>query len=784
MFRLAVRRTLPLIFCAIWGGAIPAQEVIKPRTGLEPIVAKLEAFIEREMKLQNLPSVSMAIVEGREITWARGFGKAKEKEGTAASAETLCRVGSVSKLFTDLAVMQLVEKGELDLDAPVTRYLPDFAPKSRFDKPITLRHLMSHRAGLVRESPVGNYFDPTEPSLAATVASLNSTELIHAPGTREKYSNAGIAVVGRVVEKVKGEPFAKYVKRAVLEPLKLHASTFEPTAAEKERVADSVMWTYDGRTFPSPTFLLGTGPAGNLYSNSLDMGRFIIAMLDGGTGAVKPETLKAMWTPQFAAKDAKTGFGIGFNLALLDGHRHVGHNGAIYGFATDVSILPDDQLGVVVIISKDCANSVAGRISNAAFRLLLAQKQNAPLPSIETTEPLASSEAQEVDGVYKADAGILDLVARDGRLFSTRSTGGLRLEVRKQGDTFVTDDTLGFGTKLKPTPTGFTVGDTKFAKVQRTKPAAAPDAWRGLIGEYGWDHNTLFVLENDGKLFVLIEWFFLDRLEEVSPDVFRFPDNSRLYASEHVRFKRDETGRAVEAEAAGVKFARRKIDGDDGTTFHITPMRPVAELRPEALKGRPPLEPASFRKPELVELVSLDPTIKLDIRYATNNNFLQTPFYSSARAFMQRSAAEALVKAHKKLKERGLGLLIHDAYRPWYVTKMFWDATPQSGRGFVANPAKGSKHNRGCAVDLTLYDLSTGKPIEMVGGYDEFSSRSSPDYPGGTSLQRWHRDLLRRSMEAEGFTVNEVEWWHFDFRDWAKYPILNAPFEEISQAQR
>jgi D-alanyl-D-alanine dipeptidase len=137
------------------------------------------------------------------------------------------------------------------------------------------------------------------------------------------------------------------------------------------------------------------------------------------------------------------------------------------------------------------------------------------------------------------------------------------------------------------------------------------------------------------------------------------------------------------------------------------------------------------------------------------------------------------VRAHRALGARGYGLLIHDAYRPWHVTKMFWDATPDSGRGFVADPSKGSRHNRGCAVDLTLYDLRTGKPVEMVGGYDEFSARSSPDYPGGTSLQRWHRELLRRAMENEGFTVNEVEWWHFDYRDWPKYPILNATFEQL-----
>src|SRR5947207_9231304 len=174
-------------------------------------------------------------------------------------------------------------------------------------------------------------------------------------------------------------------------------------------------------------------------------------------------------------------------------------------------------------------------------------------------------------------------------------------------------------------------------------------------------------------------------------------------------------------------------------TFHITPMRPVAELEKEALAAQPPHESGNFRQPELVELVKLDATIKLDIRYATTRNFLSTPMYSQARAFLQRPAAEALVRAHRALKAKGYGLLIHDAYRPWYVTKMFWDATPEDKKIFVANPAEGSRHNRGCAVDLSLYDLATGKPVEMVGVYDEMSERSYPGYAGGTSLQRWHR---------------------------------------------
>jgi zinc D-Ala-D-Ala dipeptidase len=216
-------------------------------------------------------------------------------------------------------------------------------------------------------------------------------------------------------------------------------------------------------------------------------------------------------------------------------------------------------------------------------------------------------------------------------------------------------------------------------------------------------------------------------------------------------------------------------------SFRITPVRPVEELRVEALKEQPPNEQGPFLKPDLVELVTLDPTIKLDIRYATTNNFLGTPVYTQARAFLQRPAAEALLRAHHELKALGYGLIIHDGYRPWYVTKIFWDAVPEDKRIFVANPAAGSMHNRGCAVDLSLYDLKTGKEVKMPSGYDEMTDRSYADYAGGTADERDRRALLRQAMEKQDFKVIPKEWWHFDYKDWKQYPILNVKFEDLGQ---
>ncbi len=229
----------------------------------------------------------------------------------------------------------------------------------------------------------------------------------------------------------------------------------------------------------------------------------------------------------------------------------------------------------------------------------------------------------------------------------------------------------------------------------------------------------------------------------------------------------------------GLLFILLQLSIAQEVSFRITPLRPVEELRAEALKAQLPLEHGTFLKPDLVELVKLDPTIKLDIRYATTNDFLGTPVYTQARAFLQRPAAEALFRAHRELHAQGYGLIIHDGYRPWYVTKIFWDATPDDKKSFVADPAEGSKHNRGCAVDMSLYDLKTGKEVKMPSGYDEMTDRSFADYAGGTPEERARRALLRLAMEKQGFEVNPKEWWHFDYEDWKQYPILNVKFEDL-----
>src|SRR5438093_142473 len=275
MIQLSRRQLLALpsafaVACALAGApqSSHAQAGIAApaRSDYAGVAERLERVIDREMRAQGLPALSIALVDDQEVVWARGFGVARPLDGTPATAATVYRVGSVSKLFTDVAVMQLVA-------------------------------------------------------------------------------------------------------RNVLAPLGMTQSGFEPSAELGRGLAVASMWTMDGRSFPAPTFALGMSPAGSMYTTVTDLGRFLSALFAGGRGPhgriLEPQTIAHMWTPQFARADEQTGYGIGFRLGRLDFHRSIGHDGAIYGFATTLQALPDEKLGAVVVTTLDGANAAVDRIAES-----------------------------------------------------------------------------------------------------------------------------------------------------------------------------------------------------------------------------------------------------------------------------------------------------------------------------------------------------------------------------------------------------------------------------------
>lgn len=306
-----------------------------------------------------------------------------------------------------------------------------------------------------------------------------------------------------------------------------------------------------------------------------------------------------------------------------------------------------------------------------------------------------------------------------------------------------------------------------------TRPADVVAETRRMIGEYVAT-DTLIVREKDGVLQLGRLSGPFDTLAPVGEMTWA------LSTGRIVVFRGQSDTRPDSMLIGGNRYRRRALDAEDGATFRIKPLFSEEELIRRAKAATPPVEKGTFKPTDLVELRSLDTTIRYDIRYASTNNFMGQQFYSLSRAYLQRPAAEAAARAHAWLRRFGYGILVHDAYRPWSVTKMFWDATPDHMKEvFVANPSKGSRHNRGCALDATLYHLDTGLPADMVSGYDEFSERAFPHYPGGTSLQRWHRELLKVALEREGFKVYEWEWWHFDFTGWEQWRIGVMSFEEL-----
>jgi CubicO group peptidase (beta-lactamase class C family)/D-alanyl-D-alanine dipeptidase len=754
-----------------------ATGLAQTKEAAKDIAVRLAPWIQQEVADKKIPALSIALVDDQTLLWAKTFGERDDPMGKPATGP-LYRVGSVSKPFTALLLMMLLEQGLIDLDDPISKHLSDFRPKNSTDKAITIRQMLCHRSGLVRESPVGSYFDDTEPPLAKTVASLNQTALIYAPEAKTSYSNAAFCVLGRIVEVVGKKEFADFAQSRLLEPVGMSSSSFAPTKDLKKLLPPAVMWTYHGKFFPAPTWDLGMPPAGSLYSTVQDQARFMNWLFAGGKTdqgqLLKKDTLEKMWKVQFPDGDGKAGFGLGFFVSEFEGKKRIGHGGAVYGFATELAFLPEEKLGVIVCSARDVSNGLTRRIADAALRQLLAARAGKELPTLETTKKLTLAEARQFAGRYAGKKQHLDLLAYGPHLYLLPGSGGIRQELRWQGKDLIVDDPMAFGPKVEIRGDLLVINKDEYRRQPDKQPAACPKQYLEYLGEYGPDHNILYLLERDGKLCTLIEWEFLYPLKEIGKDEFQFPDFG-LYHGDKLRFQRDAAGKVQQVEAASVLFRKRPLRG-----LNIELVRPIEQLLKAARLAKPPEEKNPLgMKPDLVDLAKLDADWKFDIRYAGKDNFLGTPVYPAARAFMQRPAAEALQRVHQQLTKEGYGLLMHDAYRPWHVTKVFFDATPPKFHLFVADPMQGSRHNRGCAVDLTLFDRATGQPVDMVGAYDEFSERSYPEYLGGTSLQRWRRDLLRRAMEAEGFNVFEAEWWHFDYRDWRRYPILNVEFDQV-----
>jgi CubicO group peptidase (beta-lactamase class C family) len=517
-------------------------------------LAALPAFkevINREIAAGNISGVSVGLVEGNRILYVDGFGFADKKKRLPATRDTVYRAGSISKLFTALATMQLVERGKLSIDQPVTELWPDFRIVNPFPdaKPITLRQLMAHRAGMFRECPVGSYFDSSEPGLRATVRSIEPCVLVYPPETKTKYSNIGVTVVGQTVGTVAGLPFQDYAREMLFRPLEMKHSSFMRTKAVGYQLATGYMLVANARSgfheIEAPRFELGTLPAGNLYATAEDLAIFLRVLLaggrSGGTQIVRPETLAEMWTAQLTQES--NGFGIGFLVGHgKNGKKTIGHSGAVFGFTSSLAAIPEDRLGVIVLANDDLASAAVERINNAAWRMLRDQKEE-----VKASVP----PSLDISGEYESEsywAKINGLTANfSGEKTTLRPAGELTFEINNR---IINNGTLTVAADHQ----SFTALGQKFEHAR--KRPAIPRAWKDLLGSYGPEFIPLIISERNGRLYAMTENMYDYALSPESDTVFKMPPG--LYTDEHLVFHRNEKGKIHLAVLANMPLPRRK----------------------------------------------------------------------------------------------------------------------------------------------------------------------------------------------------------------------------------
>ncbi len=537
------------------------------RIDLTEACNRFEELVARELQRGMLTGVSVAWIDDRQIVYLKGFGLADPKRNVAAGPETVYRAGSISKLFTAVAAMQLAEQGKLDIDRPVTDYAPQFRIVVPFEDaaPITPRLLMGHRAGMIRESPVGGYFDSSEPSLDATVASTADCVLVHRPGTVTKYSNIGASVNGWLIEKITGVPFPEYQRWYVLEPLGMSRSSFVRNADVRRGLANGQMRIADGRggffAADAPRFELATVPAGNLYTTAEDLARFVMMLCGGGRGegkqVLRPETLDQVFQSQ--APQDRLSYGLGFVTGKFREHDTVGHMGAVYGFTSSLLVIPKHKIGVVVLANDDVIAGTVTKLAEAALDLLLLLKTGEP--PREETEPvrLASAELAEYGGDYESESYWARVEVRGERLWANVS--GQEFEVTPVGgDRFSGDGrnaarvAWNFERDAGGQVRGFTALFQHFIRVNPAAVAEIPAAWDDFLGCYGPEFIPLLISVKHGHLYAMTENMFDYRLTPLNRTSFHLPTG--MYLGEQLVFNRGADGRVYAATLANMVLKR------------------------------------------------------------------------------------------------------------------------------------------------------------------------------------------------------------------------------------
>lgn len=321
------------------------------------------------------------------------------------------------------------------------------------------------------------------------------------------------------------------------------------------------------------------------------------------------------------------------------------------------------------------------------------------------------------------------------------------------------------------------------------EPQECPKDLKYLLGMYYGNGEQFVVRENAGELELLYrvtreDYKFADSnkfsLKKERFDSYTLLEAGPMYNTEAgVRFERDPDGYGVTCKIGGNRYSRMFFGADHGKPFRLPAHADWPALKKIAQEAVMPEGLTSGNKAQLVDLTKIVPGIKLDLRYASDNNCFGFPIVDVPKAYLEQESAMALARVQKRLADYGYGLVVWEAYRPWSVSKLAYDAFPDDKKSMLPTPEEGFSHNTGRAVDLSLYYLETGDLVGMISDFDEPSVRQYTKFAGGTELERYQRDLLHQLMSLEGFKGSDMEWWHFDYQPDSIYSHLNLPLQEL-----
>lgn len=739
----------------------------------------LNILVNRELADKKIPGLAITVIDDQNVLFEDGFGFADPAAAVPASPYTVFQAGAVAQLFTTIAILQRVEHDKLDLDAPISTYLPSFAPRNPYGLDLTLRQILSHQSGLVAEPPVGHYFDTSRPTLTEVVESINQTTVVFPPETFTKYSNAGFAVAGHVLEASLEKPFEQHM-RAILDRMHLKRTSFTDRLDLKSKLAVGHVSSLDDRIVSLEPLEVANGPANNLYTTVNDLGAFMKVLFADGlspNGSILDgDAFEQMWTIQLSTARKQIPFGLGFAVSIFEGQRRATLTSNTHGFTTRIDVLPDQDLGVALIANLAYSDATLEKLSGYALKLALAQKREEATPAFPNSRQPDSSMASQAIGYY-INADPLYISKSDHNLYLYQHFNRYRL--RQQGDSLVVDDKHAYGPILLSDGLTLQYNGTLYSKRNTAVPRAGEPRYGNLTGNYGLPDRPITIVEQNNNLYALDGWNAAYTLTPDAEDRFLFPVDG-LYGGESITFIKDETGEVTSAYFANMPLPRLTNGAYEELVQSVPLEKPITSTtQPSATPPASMLTAYGNKESEMVDLTHVDPLFNLDIRYATRENLLGTQVYSEARALLQRPVAEAVFSIQRQIRRFGYELVVYDTYQPWYISNAIWESVPDSMKYFFNDPQQSICQNNGTALSVGIFELNAGAALPMPSAYDEMTPHSYADSPLPEEKLRWNRDFLRRLMESEGFTVAADKWWHFTHSSCPEYPVMNTPFADV-----